>query len=237
MDLCGPMRIESINGKKYILVIVDDYSRFTWLKFLRSKDETLEIVIKLLKKIQVHLNATVCNIQTDNETEFVNQTLKAYYEYVGISHQTSIAYTPQQNDIVERRNRTLVEAVQNPTLMYFHVFGALCYPSNDGEDLGKLKPKAHIGIFVGYAPARKAYRIYNRPTRLIMETIHIKFDELAAMAFKKFGSRPELQLMTPRTISSGLVQNPPSSTPYVLPTKNDWDILFQPMFDEYLNPP
>ncbi|GKC77522.1 retrovirus-related pol polyprotein from transposon TNT 1-94 [Tanacetum coccineum] len=62
MDLCGPMRIESINGKKYILVIVDDYSRFTWVKFLRSKDETPEIVIKLLKKIQVRLNATIRNI-------------------------------------------------------------------------------------------------------------------------------------------------------------------------------
>ncbi|GJU02910.1 retrovirus-related pol polyprotein from transposon TNT 1-94 [Tanacetum coccineum] len=77
MYMCGPMRIESINGKKYILVIVDDYSRFTWVKFLRSKGETPEIVIKLLKKIQLHLNATVCNIRIDNETEFLNQTLKA----------------------------------------------------------------------------------------------------------------------------------------------------------------
>ncbi|GKA63200.1 retrovirus-related pol polyprotein from transposon TNT 1-94 [Tanacetum coccineum] len=77
MDLCGPMRIESISGKKYILVIVDNYSRFTWVKFLRSKDETLEIVIKLLNKIQVRLNATVRNIRTDNGTEFVNQALHA----------------------------------------------------------------------------------------------------------------------------------------------------------------
>ncbi|GJY72736.1 retrovirus-related pol polyprotein from transposon TNT 1-94 [Tanacetum coccineum] len=102
MDLCGPMRIESINGKKYILVIVDDYLRFTWVKFLRSKDETLEFIIKFLKKVQVLLNATVRNIRTDNRTEFVNQTLKSYYEDVGISHQTSVARTPQQNDVVER---------------------------------------------------------------------------------------------------------------------------------------
>ncbi|GKA68644.1 retrovirus-related pol polyprotein from transposon TNT 1-94 [Tanacetum coccineum] len=91
MDLCGPMRIQSINGRKYILVIIHDYSRFTWVKFLRSKDEVPEFVIKFLKMIQVRLNATVRNIRTDNGTDFVNQTLKAYYEEVKISHQTSVA--------------------------------------------------------------------------------------------------------------------------------------------------
>ncbi|GKE16769.1 retrovirus-related pol polyprotein from transposon TNT 1-94, partial [Tanacetum coccineum] len=93
-DLYGPMRIQSINRRKYTLVIVDDYSRFTWVKFLRTKDEVPEFVIKFLKMIQVRRNATVRNIRTDNDTEFVNQTLKAYYEEVGISHQTSMARTP-----------------------------------------------------------------------------------------------------------------------------------------------
>ncbi|GKE44025.1 retrovirus-related pol polyprotein from transposon TNT 1-94, partial [Tanacetum coccineum] len=144
MDLCGPMRIQSINGRKYILVIVDDYSRFTWVKFLRSKDEVPEF------------------------------TLRAYYEEVGISHQTSVARTPQQNGVVKRRNSTLVEAARTI---------ALCYPTNDGEDL--------------------------------------------AMASEKFSSRPGPKLMTPGTISSGLVQNILSLTPYVPPTKNDWGILFQ----------
>ncbi|GJT82027.1 retrovirus-related pol polyprotein from transposon TNT 1-94 [Tanacetum coccineum] len=80
MDLCGPMRVESINGKKYILVIVDDYSRFTWVKFLRSKDEAPDAIIKCIKNIQVRLNATVRNVRTDNGTEFVNQTLRDFYE-------------------------------------------------------------------------------------------------------------------------------------------------------------
>ncbi|GJW15955.1 retrovirus-related pol polyprotein from transposon TNT 1-94 [Tanacetum coccineum] len=117
MDLCGPIRIQSINGRKYILVIIDDYSRFTWVKFLRSKDDVPEFVIKFLKMIQVRLNATVRNIRTDNGTQFVNQTLSAYYEEVRISHQTSVAHTLQQNCIVERRNRTLVEAVR--TMLIF----------------------------------------------------------------------------------------------------------------------
>ncbi|GJV42577.1 retrovirus-related pol polyprotein from transposon TNT 1-94 [Tanacetum coccineum] len=102
MDLCGLMCVESINGKKYILVIVDDYSRFTWVKFLRSKDEAPDAIIKWIKNIQVRLNATVCNVKTDNGTEFVNQTLREFYENVGIMHQTSIARTPQQNAIVKR---------------------------------------------------------------------------------------------------------------------------------------
>ncbi|GJU28036.1 retrovirus-related pol polyprotein from transposon TNT 1-94 [Tanacetum coccineum] len=80
MDLCGPMRVASVNGKKYILVIVDDYSRFTWVKFLASKDEAPDFIIKFLKMIQIRLNTTVRNIRTDNGTEFVNQTLRDYYE-------------------------------------------------------------------------------------------------------------------------------------------------------------
>ncbi|GKF44743.1 retrovirus-related pol polyprotein from transposon TNT 1-94 [Tanacetum coccineum] len=102
MDLCGPMRVQSINGKKYIFVIVDDYSRFKWVKFFRSKDETPEFVINFLKQIQVGLNKTVRYIQTDNGMEFVNQVISKYYEGVGIFHQKSVSRTPQQNDIVER---------------------------------------------------------------------------------------------------------------------------------------
>ncbi|GJS66745.1 retrovirus-related pol polyprotein from transposon TNT 1-94 [Tanacetum coccineum] len=93
-DLCGPMRVQSINGKKYILVIVDDYSRFTWVKFLRSKDETPEFVVKLLKQLQVGLNKTVRNVHTNNGIEFVNKDLTAYYESVGITHEKTIPRTP-----------------------------------------------------------------------------------------------------------------------------------------------
>ncbi|GJW58183.1 retrovirus-related pol polyprotein from transposon TNT 1-94, partial [Tanacetum coccineum] len=193
MDLYSPMRIPSINGRKYILVIVDDYSR------------------------------------TDNGTEFVNHTLKAYYEEVGISHQTSVARTPQQNGVAVAtacfiQNRSLIRNHHNkkpyellhdrkPNLSYLHVFGALCYPTNDDEDLGKLKPKADIGIFFGYAPTKKAFRIYNKRTRMIIETIHVDFNELSAMVSKQLSSGPGPKLLTLGTISSGLVQNIPSSTP------------------------
>ena len=80
------MRVQSINGKKYILVIVDDYSRFTWVKFLRTKDETPEVIIKLIKQLQVLLNKTVRIVRLDNGTEFVNKQLTQFYESMGITH-------------------------------------------------------------------------------------------------------------------------------------------------------
>nr|GEX29425.1 retrovirus-related Pol polyprotein from transposon TNT 1-94 [Tanacetum cinerariifolium] len=146
------------------------------------KDEVLEFMIKFLKMIHVRLNVTVHNIKTDNGTEFVNQTLKTYYEEVGISHQTYVACAPQQNGVVKRRSRTLVEAARTI------------------EDLGKIKSKADIGIFVGHTPAKKAFQIYNKRTRLIIKTIHVDFDELSAMASLQFSSGPKPKLMTPGII-------------------------------------
>ncbi|GKA50137.1 putative ribonuclease H-like domain-containing protein [Tanacetum coccineum] len=173
---------QEFKGKKYILVIVEDYT-------------------------QLH--------RTYNGTEFVNQTLRKYYEKVGISHETSIARSPQENGVVERRNCTLIEATRTmliyakaplflwaeavatacytqnryiirlrhdktpyellhdklPDLSFFHVFGALCYPTNDNENLGKLQPKADID-----------------------------FDELTAMASEHSSLEPALHEMTPATI-------------------------------------
>ncbi|GKE09292.1 retrovirus-related pol polyprotein from transposon TNT 1-94, partial [Tanacetum coccineum] len=137
MDLCGLMRVQTINGIKYILVIVDDYSRFTWVKFLRSKDETLEVVIKFLKQIQVDLNKTVRNIRTDNGKEFFNKDLTDYYKRVGIFHQKTVLRTPQS------------ALSKDGTVLLLRLLGLCC------EDLGKLQPTTDIGIFSGYAPSRK----------------------------------------------------------------------------------
>nr|GFD35466.1 retrovirus-related Pol polyprotein from transposon TNT 1-94 [Tanacetum cinerariifolium] len=110
MNLCGPMRVASINGKRYVLVIVDDYSRYTWTHFLRSKDESPKVLIDFLRLVQRGLQPQVRMVRTDKGTEFLNQTLHAYFAAEGIKHQTFVARTPEQNGIVERRNRTLVEA-------------------------------------------------------------------------------------------------------------------------------
>ncbi|GKE45351.1 integrase, catalytic region, zinc finger, CCHC-type containing protein [Tanacetum coccineum] len=190
----------------------------SWLWHRRSKDETPEVVIKFLKQIQVGLNKNVRNIRTDNGTEFVNKDLTDYYERVGIFHQKTVLRTPQQNAVVKRQNRTLVEAARtmlifSKALMFLWaeavatvVFGALCYPTNDSEDLRKLQPTANIGIFVGYAPIRK-------------------------------GTGPAPTFLTPRQIRSGLVPNSVPAAPYVPSTNKELEILFQPMFDEYMEPP
>nr|GEU33260.1 integrase, catalytic region, zinc finger, CCHC-type, peptidase aspartic, catalytic [Tanacetum cinerariifolium] len=99
MDLCGPMRVASINGKKYILVIVDDYSRYTWTLFLRSKEETPEVLKEFLMMIQRNLQALVITVRTDRGTEFLNKTLNAFFKEEGIDHQTSTARTPEQTTL------------------------------------------------------------------------------------------------------------------------------------------
>nr|GFB70389.1 retrovirus-related Pol polyprotein from transposon TNT 1-94 [Tanacetum cinerariifolium] len=137
MDLCGLMRIASINGKRYVLVIVDDYSRYTWVQFLRSKDEAPEVIKTFLKRITILLQSLVIIIRTDNGTKFKNQ--------------------------------------------------------NDREDIGKLGAKGDIGFFIGYSVDSCAYRVSNRRTKKIMETMNVSFDELSAMAFEQRSSKPGLQ--------------------------------------------
>nr|GEV33848.1 uncharacterized mitochondrial protein AtMg00810-like [Tanacetum cinerariifolium] len=159
---------------------------------------------------------------------------------VNISHETSVVRTPQQNGVVERRNRMLIEAART---MLIYIKASLflcaetvttaCYTQNRSR---KLQPKADIGIFIGYAPTKKAFRIYNRRTKRIIKTIHIDFDELKTMASKQRSLEPALHEMTPVTISSGLVSNPHPSTLFVPPSRTKYDLLFQPLFDELLTP-
>nr|GFC37545.1 retrovirus-related Pol polyprotein from transposon TNT 1-94 [Tanacetum cinerariifolium] len=125
-------------------------------------------------------------------------------------------YIQNRSIIRLRHGKTPYELLHNklPDLSFLHVLGALCYSTNDSENLGKLQPKADIGIFIGYAPTKKAFQIYNRHTRRIVETIHVDFDELTVMAFEHSSSGPALNEMTPATIN----------------------LLFQPILDELLNP-
>nr|GFA47578.1 retrovirus-related Pol polyprotein from transposon TNT 1-94 [Tanacetum cinerariifolium] len=226
MNLCGPMRVASINGNKYILVIVDDYSRYTWTLFLCSKDETLKVLKDFLTMIQRNLQASVITVQTDRGTEFLNKTLNAFFKEEGIEHETSTTRTPEQNGVVKRRNCTLVEAARTmlsaskhplffwveaiatacytqnrsiiilthdktsyhiindrkPSIKHPHIFGCICYITRDGENLDTMKEKRDLCILVGYSNQSKGYRVYNKRTRLIVKSIHIRFDEIKEMS-------------------------------------------------------
>nr|GEV30318.1 hypothetical protein [Tanacetum cinerariifolium] len=234
------MRVETINEKKYILVIVDDYSRFTWVKFLASKDEAPENYTQTSVARTPQQNGIVKRQNRTLEEAartmliFSKAPLFLWEEAVSIA-----CYTQNHSLIRLRYNETPYELMHDkkPDLSYLDVFGSLCCPTNDSEDLGKLKAEADIGIFVGYAPAKKAFQIYNKRTQLIQETIHVTFDELTTMASKPSSSGPAPQVMPPGTLYSRLVPNLIPQPPYVPSINNDWDILFQLMFDEFFNPP
>nr|GEY49230.1 retrovirus-related Pol polyprotein from transposon TNT 1-94 [Tanacetum cinerariifolium] len=240
IDLCGPMRVASINGKKYILVIVDDYSRYTWTLFLRFIVETPE-------------------------------TLNAFFKEEGIEHQTFTARTPEQNGVIERWNRTLVEAArtilsasqlplffwaeviatacytQNRSIIilthgktpyhiindrkssnkHLHIFGCICYITRYGKNLDKMKEKGDQCILVGYSTQSKGYRVYNKRTRMIVESIHIRFDEIKEVSETSVANN-----------TSGLVpqrQDVYSSADADVPSQQELDMLCGPLYDEFFN--
>nr|GFB01709.1 hypothetical protein [Tanacetum cinerariifolium] len=260
MNLCGPMRVASINGKRYVLVIVDDYSRYTWTHFPRSKDEIPEVLIAFLRLVQRGLQAQVRVVRTDKGTEFLNQTLHAFFAAEGIQHQTSVARTPEQNGVVERRNRILVEAARTmlsaakvplifwaeaiatacftqnrslviprhgktpyhiindrkPSVKFFYIFCSVCYIVRDGENLEKMKEKAHNNS----DPA---------PTCQTMASVQISSDPA-----------PECQTMALKhnSLSPGRkCQENFSHGDKTVTTSNELDLLFSPMFGELLNGP
>nr|GEZ98348.1 hypothetical protein [Tanacetum cinerariifolium] len=165
------------------------------------------------------LHAQVRIVRTDKGTEFLNKTLHAYFASEKILHQISVAQTPEQNGVVERQNRTLVEAARTiattyftqncslviprhektpyhiindrkPSVTFFHIFGSLCYIVRDGENLDKMKEKGDACIFVGYSTQSRAYMVFNKRTRVIVETIHVNFEELPQMASDHVSSDP-----------------------------------------------
>nr|GFB05249.1 retrovirus-related Pol polyprotein from transposon TNT 1-94 [Tanacetum cinerariifolium] len=144
----------------------------------------------------------------------------------------------QNRSIIHRRfNKTPYELIngRKPDILFLHVFGALCYPKNDREDIGKLGAKGDIGFFIGYSADSCAYRIYNRRTKKIMETMNVSFDELSTMAFKQRSLKPGLQSMTSGQISSGLDLTYASSTITMQqPTEGELDLLFEVMYDDYI---
>nr|GEX84299.1 retrovirus-related Pol polyprotein from transposon TNT 1-94 [Tanacetum cinerariifolium] len=201
-------------------------------------------------------------------------TVIAGYGDVGITQQFFAARTPQQNGVVERRNRTLVEAARTmltfanlpsflwaeaiatacftqnrsiihkhfdktpydlmnkrkPNIKFFRVLGYRCYLLNDYEDVGKLKAKGDIGVFVGYSKESAAFRIYNKRTHKIHESVNVKFDEISETASKQFSLEPGLYNLNERGKSSNRSVSKVDEA-----SKNDLEDLFQDFYDEYFD--
>ncbi|GJR34392.1 retrovirus-related pol polyprotein from transposon TNT 1-94 [Tanacetum coccineum] len=217
-------------------------------------------------------------------TEFLNKILNAFFKEEGIEHQTSTPRTPEQNDVVERRNHTLVEAARTmlsasklplffwaeaiatacytqnrsiiilthekmayhiindmkPSIKHLHIFGCTCYLTRDGENLDKMKEKGDPCILVGYSTQSKGYRVYNKRTRLIVESIHLRFDEIKEMSETSVdnntsGLVPQRQKASDYD-NSGLapqLQHVSLSTDTTVPSQQELDLLFGLLYDEF----
>ena len=221
MDLVGPTKKESRGGRKYFLVIVDDYSRFTWVAFLREKSDAYVEFKKIVKRIQVEKGRAISRIRSDHGGEFENIKFENFCDKYGIHHEFSAPKTPQQNGIAERKNRVLqematvmlhgknvprdlwAEAVstachiinrvylrtgldktayelwhgKRPNISYFKIFGSKCYILKDREHLSKFDSKSDEGIFIGYSLNSRAYRVLNKNTGVIQESINVVIDD------------------------------------------------------------
>ncbi|GJR91056.1 putative ribonuclease H-like domain-containing protein [Tanacetum coccineum] len=223
MDLFGPTNVKSLMKKSYCLVVTDDFSRFSWVFFLATKDETSGILKTFITEIENQLDYKVKVIRSDNGTEFKNSVMNQFCEMKGIKREFSVARTPQQNGVAERRNRTLIEAARTmlvdsklPTTFWAEAVNTACYVLNrvlvikphnktpyelirgrtplidfmkpfgcpvtilnTRDHLGKFDGKADEGFFVGYSMVSKAMRVFNKRTRIVEETLNIRFLENA----------------------------------------------------------
>ncbi|GKF11042.1 retrovirus-related pol polyprotein from transposon TNT 1-94 [Tanacetum coccineum] len=195
MDLCDPMRVESFNGKRYVLVIVDDYSRYTWTHFLRSKDETSEVLIDFLKLVQRGLHAQNRTLVEAARTMQSSAKLPLFFWAETIA---TSCFTQNRSLVIPRHEKTPYHIIngRKPPVKFFHIFGSLCYIVRDGENLDKMKEKGDACIFVGYSTQSRAYRVYNKRTRVIVKIIHVNFDELPQMASDHVSSDPIPQYPT-----------------------------------------
>ncbi|XP_050367279.1 uncharacterized protein LOC126785698 [Argentina anserina] len=224
MDLIGPAQPESNGGKSYILVVVDDFSRYTWLNFLKDKTETFDVFQTLSKTVineKSKDNVKIIRIRTDNGTEFKNSMFDMFCSEQGIFHEYSAPITPQHNGVVERKNRSLLEMARvmlhyagikttfwaeavstachtinrdilrtgtdktpyelwkgkQPNIKYFHVFGSPCLIYKDRDYLSKFEPRSVPGVFLGYSVNSRAYRVFNKETKSVVETINVAIDD------------------------------------------------------------
>nr|GEV91847.1 integrase, catalytic region, zinc finger, CCHC-type, peptidase aspartic, catalytic [Tanacetum cinerariifolium] len=224
--------------------------------FLRSKDETPEVLIDFLRLVQRGLQAQVRVVRTNKGTEFLNQTLHAYFAAEWILHQTAAkvplffwaeaiataCFTQNHSLVIPHHEKPPFHIIndQKPSVKFFHIFGSICYIVRDGENLDKMKEKGDECIFVGYSNQSRAYRVFNKRTRVIMESIHVNFDELPQMASDQLSSdpAPDCQTMALNHYSLSPAIQRQANVPQAdrtVTTLNELDLLFSLMFDELLN--
>ncbi|KAA0035514.1 gag-pol polyprotein [Cucumis melo var. makuwa] len=187
LDINGPMQTESLGGKKYVLVVVDDYSRFTWVPFLKGKSDTVKLCISLCLNLQGEKGQKIIRIRSDHGKEFDNEDLNNFCQPKGIHHEFTAPITPQQNGVVERKNRTLqvmarvmIHAKNLPLNFWIEAVHTACHIHNrvttrfaDRKYHQKGDVKSDQGIFLGYSQNSRAHRVFNIKSGTVMETINV----------------------------------------------------------------
>ncbi|WVZ93262.1 hypothetical protein U9M48_039257 [Paspalum notatum var. saurae] len=193
MDTVGPARVASVSGKWYVLVVVDDFSRFSWVFFMEFKDEAFGFVRDLILRLRNESHKALRAIRSDNGGEFRNSRFENFCRDLGLEHQVSSPYTPPQNGVVERKNRTLVEMERTmldehrtPRRFWAEAVNTACYIANRIFLCFVLKKAGHLdkfeshcldGIFLGYASSSRAFRVWILEAKQVVETCEVSFDE------------------------------------------------------------
>nr|GEX52779.1 hypothetical protein [Tanacetum cinerariifolium] len=205
MDLYGLMRVQSLNGKRYVLVVVDDYSRTPQQNgVMERRNRTL-------------VEAARTMLTFENLPSFL------WAEAIATT-----CFTQNHSIIYKRFDKTSFELMnkRKPNIKFLRVFGCRCYLLNDYEDIGKLKAKGDIGVFVGYSKESAAFRIYNKQTRKIHESVNVNFDEISEMDSKQFSLEPGLSNLN----EMGKSLNP-SVSKVSEASKKDLEDLFHNFYD------
>ncbi|GKA04937.1 putative ribonuclease H-like domain-containing protein [Tanacetum coccineum] len=243
MDLFGPTFVKSLMKKMYCLVVTDDFSRFSWVFFLATKNETSEILKTFITCIENLIDLKVKVIRCDNGTEFKNRVMNQFCEMKGIKREFSIARTPQQNRVVERKNRTLIEAARTmlaelklPTTFWAEAVNTACYVQNR---VLVIKPyyKTPYELFLGYSTNSKAFRVFNSRTRIVEENLHVQFSKNTPNIA---GSGPNwlfdidalTNSMNYKLVVAGNQSNGNADPPFSSSPKNSPDAGFKPSREE-----
>ncbi|GJZ22877.1 retrovirus-related pol polyprotein from transposon TNT 1-94, partial [Tanacetum coccineum] len=226
----------------------DDYSRYTWTLFLRSKDETPEVLKDFLTMIQRNLQALNGVVKRRNRTlveaartMLLASKLPLFFWAEAIA---TACYTQNRSIIIPTHEKTAYHIINDrkPSIKHLHIFGCTCYLTRDGENLDKMKEKGDPCILVGYSTQSKGYRVYNKRTRLIVESIHLRFDEIKEMSETSVdnntsGLVPQRQKASDYDNSGPApqLQNVSPSADTTVPSQQELDLLFGPLYDEFFN--
>jgi hypothetical protein len=182
MDLFGPVAYLSIGGSKYGLVIIDDFSRFTWVFFLQDMLETQGTLKHFLRRAQNEFELKVKKIRSDNGSEFKNLQVEEYLEEEGIKHEFSAPYTPQKNGLVERKNRTLIDMARTmlgeykmPERFWSEAVNIACHAINRLY-LHRLLKKTSFELLTGNKPNVSYFRVFGSNCYILVKKgRHSKF--------------------------------------------------------------